>query len=206
MHYTDAQLEQLIRDANDRAHSGRFKRLRILFSVKDLGSYPIGDLAFEYYEEARLCWYMGAYVAAIVMTQLAFEEMLRSHYRVAKGVGGNLNDRKKVDDAGFADLINQAKGDGWISSEEAAALHKIRRDYRNPYVHPHDFDESNDFSKANFLRQSIKITAPNLVGGGAEGEARESISLLITLLPTISRRFWGMNDDPGASATPYNSS
>ena len=111
---------------------------------------------------------------------------------MAKGVGGNLNGSKKVNEAGFADLINQAKDDGWISSGVATALHKVRRDYRNPYVHPRDFDEGNDFSKPNFLRQQIKITAPELLGGGAEDEARQTIMLLVTLFPKISRRFWGI--------------
>ena len=192
MLYNDDELEQLVRDANERAHSGRLERLRFLFSQEDPNPATIEALAYEYYQEARLCWYMGAFVAVIVMSQLALEEMLRAHYRVEKGVHGNLNERIKVDEASFTDLIRQSEADGWLSPEEAAVLNRIRRNFRNPYVHPHDFGIDNEFSKPNFLRQLIKITAPQLVESGAEDEARESIKILVTLFPSISRRFWGI--------------
>jgi len=192
MHSADDELEQLIHDANERAHGGRLERLRFLFSQEDTNPAPVEALAYEYYQEARLCWLHGAFVAAIVMGQLAFEELLRSHYRVAKGVAGKLNEHIKVDEAGFADLIRQSESDGWLYPEEAAALNRIRKDFRNPYVHPHDFDLSNQFAKPNFLRQYIKIVAPELVESGAESEARENIRILVTLFPSIARRFWGM--------------
>ena len=61
---------------------------------------------------ARLCWYVGAFVAIIVMSQLALEEMLRAHYRRCKGVDGKLNEHLRVDEADFSGLINQAEADG----------------------------------------------------------------------------------------------
>jgi len=192
MYPSDDELEQLIVEANENARSGRLERLRFLFSEKDPDSLLGEALAYQYYQEARLSWYMGAFVATIVMSQLAFEELLRSHYRIAKGVGGNLDEHIKVDEAGFADLIRQSEADGWLHPAEAALLSRIRKDFRNPYVHPHDFDVANRLSKPNFLRQLMKIVAGQLVGSRAEDEARESIRTLVTLFPTIARRFWGM--------------
>jgi hypothetical protein len=126
------------------------------------------------------------------MSQLALEEMLRAYYRRCKGVDGKLNEGFKVDEASFSNLINQAEIDGWLSPKEAAQLNKIRRDFRNPYVHPHDLKASNTFAEPNWLRQLINITASPLAEKGAEDEARESISALIELFPSISRRFWSM--------------
>ena len=140
---------------------------------------------------ARLCWYVGAFVAIIVMSQLALEEMLRAHYRRCKGVDGKLNERLRNDEAGFAGLISQAEADGWLSHEEATQLNKLRRDLRNPYVHPHDLNTPNVFEKHNWLQQVIKTTASQLAGNSAEDEARQSIGTLAELLPRISCRFWG---------------
>lgn len=191
-HLSHEELEQLIRDANERAHNGRLERLGILLSEADLDPAPFPGLAYEYYEEARLCWYVGAFVATIVMSQLALEEVLRSHYRVTKSVGGRLNNLKKVDRAGFADLIRQAEHDGWISSEEAIGLDKLRKNLRNPYVHPKDVSKKNDLSKPSFFTQQVKIVSPELLDRSAKDEAKETIILLVGLLPKLARRFWGM--------------
>ena len=192
MYPSDDELDQLIDEANENTRSGRLERLRFLFSEEYPNRLPVEALAYEYYQEARLCWYMGAFVATIVMSQLAFEELLRSHYRVAEGVGRNLDDHIKVDEAGFKDLIKQSEADGWLHPEETALLSRIRKDFRNPYVHPHDFDVGNRLLKPNFLGQLMKIVAGELVGSGAEDEARQSIRTLVTLFPTIARRFWDM--------------
>ncbi|MBI2938359.1 MAG: hypothetical protein HYY22_09140 [Thaumarchaeota archaeon] len=143
-------------------------------------------MSYAYYEEARLCWFIGAFVATILMSQLAFEEMLRSLFRVANGVGGQISTKKNVNDAGFSDLINQAKHEDLITLEEANALHLIRKSYRNPYVHSHDVNV-----KPNFSTQEMKIFAPTLVEASVEDEARTTIRILVNLFPKISRRFWG---------------
>ena len=192
MSYTDEQLESLMRDANKRAHSGRLERLRFLLSQEDSVPAPVDALAYEYYEEARLCWYVGAFVATIVMTQLALEETLRAHYRVWKGIDGKLNDRLKMDEAGFADLIRQAEADGWLRTNEADALNKIRKEFRNPYVHTRDINANVQLAKPTAFAQYLKIHAPQFLGSGAEDEARESIKILVGLFRNISRRAWGI--------------
>jgi len=188
--YTDNELKQMIHDADTRAYAGRFERLRFLLSQEDAEPSPVSALAREYYEEARLCWYIGAFVTTIVLTQLCFEELLRSHYRVSKGVSGYLNEHLKIDDAGFKALIDQARTENLLSTDEFNALNRVRRDFRNPYVHVHDFKVDNDFSKPNFMKQYIKITAPELVDYGVEDEAREAISSLVGMFRKISRRFF----------------
>lgn len=106
MDYKDEDLERLMRGADERAHNGRLERLRFLLSKQDPNPAPVDALAYEYFEEARLCWYVGAFVATIVMSQLALEEMVRAHYRRWKGVDGKLNEGLKVDEASFLNLIS----------------------------------------------------------------------------------------------------
>jgi len=184
--YSDAEIEQLVEDANKRAHDGRLERLRFLLSTQSQDAFPAPALAYEFYEEARLCWYVGAFVATIIMTQNAFEELLRSHYRVAKGVGGNLDCGKKVNEAGFFDLINEAEEEGWISGSEAKAIHTLRKKLRNPYVHV------KDIKKPNFLEQLLKAVAPKLIEGDVRDEGKEAIQLLIRLFPKMASRSGGL--------------
>jgi len=194
--WKESKITRLIQQGDERSYSGRKERLKILLSIEPQESFPVPALAYEYYEEARLCWYVGAFVATIVMTQLSFEELFRSHYRVAKGVNGKLNCGKRVEDAGFRELIEEAKNDGWISKEEAELLHNLRRNVRNPYVHVKDIKTKDngkiDTTVPNFFTQYLKIVAPEIVGSSVEKESREAISLLVTLFPVVSRRVGGI--------------
>ena len=193
-YHTERELNTWINEANKRAHPGRISRLQFLLKVEDDDLAPIDALASDYYEEARLCWYIGAFVATIVMSQLALEEMLRAHYRVFKGIKGRLDvgAGKLVDEATFANLIEQAKIDSWLSSQAAKALHKLRSENRNPYVHPKDIDINKNARKPDAFKQHIKIVAPDLLEVGVEDEARKSMTIAGALLRRISRRFWGM--------------
>jgi len=146
-------------------------------------------LAAEYYQEARLCWYCGSFVASILMTQLSFEEALRAQYRVARGVRGSLTGGKKVDDAGFSDLLQEAKTDGLLNAKEFRSLDELRR-LRNPYVHSKDVGGSD--KRPDFSELTLKIKAPFLVSIGAEKEAERSIRTLVTLFPILCKRFWGL--------------
>ncbi len=109
--YHEDEIRKLIRDGDERSFNGRSERLGFLLSIETQDGFHPPALAIEYYEEARLCWYVGAFVATIVMVQLSFEELLKSHYRMAKGIGGKLDYGKKVGRATFCDLISEAKKD-----------------------------------------------------------------------------------------------
>jgi len=195
-HHGESEIKRLIHEGDERSYDGRLKRLRFLLSIEGQEPFPTPALASEYYEEARLCWYVGAFVATILMVQLSFEELFRSHYRVAKGVGRKLDCDKKVDDASFYDLIEEAKNDKWISEEDAKLLHKLRKNVRNPYVHVKDIkvkdDDNPNLKGPNFITQHFKIEAPEVIGSDVENEAREAVQLLVTLFPEISRRYGGL--------------
>lgn len=196
MCWKDKEIRRLIVEGDERSYNGRLERLKFLLSIEGQETFPIPALVLEYYEEARLCWYMGAFIATIIVALLSFEELLRSHYRVAKGIGGKLNCGKKVDQASFFDLIDEAQSDNWISEEEANSLHNLRRNIRNPYVHTGDVKiNSNgepDLRRLNFLTQYLKIKAPEVMGSDVENEAKEAIQLTVILLPKISRRYGGL--------------
>jgi len=191
-------IEQLMHGGDTRSYNGRLERLKFLLSIGDQNenSFPAPALAYEYYEEARLCWYVGAFVATMVMVQISFEELLRSHYRVAKGVGGKLSNEKKVDDAGFNDLINEAKEEGYISIQEAESLHNLRKNIRNSFVHVKDVklsaSENTDLKTPNFFTQTLKIQAPDVLGNNVVDEAKEAIKLLAIAFPDISKRHGGL--------------
>ena len=194
--FNEEKVRELMHEGDKCSYSGRFERLKFLIGLDKQFDFPAPALAIEYYEEARLCWYVGAFVATIIMTQLAFEELLRSHFRVVKGVSGKLNCGKKVDNAAFFDLIEEAKIDKWISEEEADLLHNLRKNVRNPYVHVKDFiiDKNGkpNLEKPNFFIQYLKIKASELIGSHVEEEAKKAIKLLVTLFPSISIRYEGL--------------
>lgn len=196
IHWKESEIRRLIHEGDKHSYKGRLERLRFLLSIEDQEPFPIPVLVSEYYEEARLCWYVGAFVSTIMMTQLAFEELFRSHYRVAKGVGGKLNCGKNVDDAKFFDLIEEAKNDKWISGKETELLHNLRKNIRNPYVHVKDIkinsDGRSNLKRSNFLTQYLKIKAPELIGNDLENDAKDVIQLLVNRLPEISRRYGGL--------------
>jgi hypothetical protein len=187
---------QLVDGNDELSKGGRIERLKLLMSCENEDGFYCPHLCHEYYQEARLCWFCGAFVATIIMVQLSFEELIRSHYRVGCGTNGRLSTEKKVDDAGFYELINETESDGYITEQEAKSLNQLRKDLRNPYVHVKDtsLDTSGkpDMSKPNFLIQSLKITAPELIGFDVVKEAEAAIRLLVILLPRISNRTGGL--------------
>lgn len=192
------EMHRLISEGDKQSYDGRLERLEFLFSVENRDPFPAPALAIEYYEEARLCWYVGAFVATIIMTQLTFEELLRSHYRVVKGVSGKLNCSRSINEARFYDLINEAENEGWVSHEEAKSLHMLRKNLRNPYVHVKDIKIKSDKNKkmdikaTSFVTQYLKIAVPGVVKSDTENEAKEAIQLLVTLFPKMSRYYGGL--------------
>jgi hypothetical protein len=186
----DSELEARVREADDRALAGRVERLRILESVEDSAPRWVDALANEYYEEARFCWYVGAFVAATIMCQLALEELLRSKYRVAKGVNGRLDSGIPLSKAGFANLVDQAMADRLLTRDKAALLHRLRVEFRNPHMRSPDVATGGRTSHTDFLRQYLKITAPELAGASVVDEARDAVTWMVTIFPEILRRSW----------------
>jgi hypothetical protein len=155
-------------------------------------------LAYEYYQEARLCWYVGVFVATIVTCQMCLEEWFRSHYRVVGGVRGHLRltgrgtkkqRRVRVDDARFAELVQEASADGILTPIEAEALDRMRVELRNRYMHVEDVKRQVAASDGrDFFTQHLRIVAPQLVGEGVQHQARQAIALTVRLISSLSAR------------------
>lgn len=164
----------MINDANTRARKGRLKRLKFLLSTEmsaGIDIYRTSSLAKEYLEETRLCWFVGAFVATIMMAEVTMEELLRSFYRAIKGVNGRLTNGKKLNEASFFDFIEQSVIDGLLNDEESRILNNLRKT-RNPWIHTLDNIKDEPF-KPNWSTQELKIVAPELLNQGVEDEARE---------------------------------
>lgn len=152
-----------------------------------------GPLAAMYYHEARLCWLSGSYVATIVMTQLAFEEILRKFFRRTSS-GNRLHEGKtEIDDASFSQLIHQASHENWLTKSETKRLTKLRKELRNRYVHTKTTTSGDDqHARPEYIIYDTdaerRIAAPSINGGSIVADALEAIELLESLFPEISTR------------------
>jgi hypothetical protein len=185
-HPAKAKDEVIAADA--RARGGKKKRLELLAEAPPTYEFPAPQLARRYYEESRLCFYSGAYVATIIMAQLAFEELLRTYYRAVEGEGC-LPDGSKISECGFADLIIRARREKLASTRDTRRLEKLRM-MRNPYVHSRE-----EGRKSDQTRQTLKITFPEYVGVSTEDEARKAVTTLIDVFPRLSHKIWGEEDE-----------
>lgn len=191
--YTDDQIKSMVEESDGNEFEDRFTRLKFLISIEGEWFMTAPALATAYYEEARLCWYNGAFVATIIMAQLALEELIRSHYRQA-GFDMKLHSGKSVDAASFAELIDQALSDEYITEEEGKNMHEIRK-YRNPYVHIKDAKikgKKQDLESANFITQGLKIYSPELFEISVEDEAKAVLQIMIKLFQNICGRTGGL--------------
>ena len=176
--------DSIVRKLNESEHRGRVWRTKKVLSSIDDEGFIASALAGLYYEEARWCWISGAYVATILMTQVALEEALRSHFRFSREKNAPLTKGVTVDGASFCQLINQAKAEGWISATRAKDFHRLRKMLRNPYVHTRRAAKTTDHS-APFFRETHewaqlgKIFRPGFETGSVVAEAQEAIQLLI---------------------------
>ncbi len=190
--YTDEQITNMVEEGDSNAFEGHCHRLKYLVSIEGEWVIKAPALALEYYE-AKLCWYNGAHVATIIMAQLAFEELIRSHYRQA-AINMKLKSGKLVDVAGFSELIDEALSDEYITEDEGKKLHEIRK-VSNPYVHVKDIKmkgNKQDLDSPSFFTQDLKIHAPELIGIGIIDEARGVLLIMINLFQSIGNRTMGL--------------
>jgi hypothetical protein len=123
----DPELINQLRLEDERTLSQRARRLSFLARFRQEGQRAFPHHAYQYIEDARMCWLARADFAVVVMAQLAAEELLRAAFRTA---GVCPFDEK----AGFADLIAASLRDGLIAEDERRSLDKLRR-MRNDLVH-----------------------------------------------------------------------
>ena len=178
------KLKAMMIEADKRSFECRLDRLDFL--LKNLGEdyVPFPAIVLEYFEETKLCFYEGAFVASIVMASATFEELFRQIYR-------NTNEMEKANARGLANLVSYAVGDDLISSNEAEKLTELRR-LRNKFTHIRIGFKGIDFKKKRtFLdfmllwRDRHKETLP------IETLAKDAIKIFAKLLPELCNRFWG---------------
>ncbi len=186
----DNEIKEMIKNSDIKEFEGRLQRIKYLISIHKDIYLPYPSLCEEYYEEAKLCWYNGAFVASILMVQLTFEELFRSYFRMSYGVNGELRlykEKIKVDNASFNVLIEEAYLCGWIKDNGRNELHRLRR-IRNPYVHTKDIGPKTRKKKIDFLTLFTKVYGSELIEGSAEGDAKFAITLLIKSYSNIALR------------------
>ena len=180
----DNSLNAMIIEADKRSFEGRLDRLSFLLENLGEDYVPFPAIVLEYFEETKLCFYEGAFVASILMASATFEELFRQIYRDA-------NEMEKANTTGLANLVSHAVEDGLISLDEAEELTELRR-LRNKFTHIRIGFKSVDFRKKRAFLDFIllwgdrhKETLP------IEALAKDAIKIFARLLPELCNRFWG---------------
>lgn len=173
---SDKKLIEMIKEKDQKELNEKSKRLKLLISNTTDEYIPIPSLAFQYFEEARLCYYSGAFIATIFMVHLAFEELLRNHYRVIREMKEKLISKKgrqlSVDKVSFSELIDNAKKECYVSKDDAKKLHKLRK-IRNSLQHTKDVPPYERSLLKSWYGQEIELRT------NIEKDARWAIKLLL---------------------------
>ena|SRR5579884_3592076 len=114
-------------DAESRPH--RAQRLRLLmteYGPTERYLFFVGDISLQVFEEARLAYLNGLFIACVLLCQVCLEHMLAGLFRIAG--------RDDLERAGFATFLEAARNEGYISTEEFALFDHLR-EIRNPYTH-----------------------------------------------------------------------
>lgn len=215
----EEELHRMVETSNENENNGRIARLRVLVDNQTREGFFCHALAHNYFEEAKMCWYSGCYVSTIIMSQLAIEELLRSHYRnmshcfiqeedgtmrqfppedckepVLKWANRDSMKKgyQKVDSATFMQLVEEALCDSLITHPQADKLGHLKKALRNPYVHSEDVNGSSVFcpESRSSVSLSMKISSPGLIGDTVE-EAETAIVLCLSVFVQICHRTFG---------------
>ena len=180
----DDRLKAMIIEAGKRSFQGRLNRLRFLLENLGEDYVPFPKIVLEYFEETKLCFYQGAFVASILMASATFEELFRQIYR-------DKSEMKKAKSRGLADLVNRALEDSLISPYEAKELTELRR-MRNKFTHIKIGFQRIDFNeKRTFLDFLLLWGKPYKETLPIEALAQDTIKIFARLLPELCNRFWG---------------
>ncbi len=86
-----------------------------------------GIQSFLAFEEIKLCYIEGFYLATVLLAQIFIENSLGAEYIIAGA--------DKTVESGFYQIINKSLEDNRINKRLANKFHKLRR-IRNTYIHP----------------------------------------------------------------------
>lgn len=91
-------LRNIMSESDKKSFQGRLNRLIFLLENLAEDYVPFPAIVLEYFEETKLCFYQGAFVASILMASATYEELLRQIYRDS----GNI---EKANTFGLANLF-----------------------------------------------------------------------------------------------------
>ena len=178
------KLAALVREADMKSFEGRLNRLEFLLENLGEGYAPFPAIVLQYFEETKLCFYQGAFVASILMVSATFEELLRQIYRDA-------NEMEKARAKGLSDLVENAIDDNLISPEEAEEITNLRK-LRNKFTHINiGFGEGSIKNKQTFLDYMLLWGDPREEKLPIEEFSKDAIRVFARLLPELCNRFWG---------------
>lgn len=131
-----SELLKQLRKKYDDELDEKIERYRVLLSIFRDQERLVPGTAYQYYEEARLCWLEGAYIATIIFVQMTFEEFFRSRYRMPSDEQEIISGVKAKDTlrSGFNELVKLAKKEKIITLNEYKKLQNLRK-IRNSITH-----------------------------------------------------------------------
>lgn len=129
MKQTEEELVRFLKKEDTNSFTDRLQRLRFLVEMFGEPGHLLlpGELSPYLFEEARLCYLNGEYIACVMLCQSLLEELFRGLFR--------MSGRDDLNKAGFKEITDEALSKGLITQDEARAFDRIR-DHRNRYVHP----------------------------------------------------------------------
>jgi len=125
----DDDLSAWLAEDDEKSRPYRVERLRLLLQEYGEGDYrvfPGGPASLWAFEEARLAYLHGLYLACVLLCQTCVEHMLAGMLRM----GG----RDDLDHAGCAAILREARAQGLVSADEYGMFDRVRQ-LRNPYAH-----------------------------------------------------------------------
>ena len=138
------------------------------------------------YQEIRECIFFGCNGAAITLSGILIEFMLK-RVAYAKESGGSQNYDPKIwdeyEDMDLSSAINRAKRVGVLDSIMAKRIHAFRKDIRNPYSH-YNIQKITE----HVIAQNVKVV--NTETGEHEErdlEARENPSIQTVVKPIVDK-------------------
>ena len=178
------ELAALVREADAKSFEGRLSRLEFLLENLGEGYTLFPAIVLQYFEETKLCFYEGAFVASILMVSATFEELLRQIYR-------EINQMEKANARGLSELVENAICDDLISSEEMEELTNLRK-LRNKFTYINiGFGEGSKKNKKTLLDYALLWGDPREQNLPIEELSKDAIRVFARLLPEVCNRFWG---------------
>ena len=166
---SDAEYLEWLVAEDEASREARLERLRWL--VETFGEprhllFRGGPISYRAFEEARLCFLNGQFIATTLLSQVVLEHMLAALFHSAE--------RDDLKGSGFKRLVDEAVKERIITSEEHAAFDRIRQ-RRNPVVHYRD-----PMNQESIIYRAIR--EDTTIRQVLEDDAKTALSTIFNLL------------------------